>query len=119
MENTFTRVEELIGSVKEYVNTRIEAAKLNVASRVSRLLANAAARLMAAVMIFFFLLFAGIGLSILLGMWIGKIWAGFLVVAVLYLLLGWIAWVARQKLIRLPVMNAILQQFSASHEEDL
>jgi hypothetical protein len=61
---------------------------------------------------------ASIALSIVLGEWIGKIWAGFLVVACFNLLIGIIIWFAREKLIRVPVMNALIQQLFKYDEED-
>lgn len=120
MEKVFSKVEEIVGNLKEYINTRIESAKLSAAEKSSKLLANVIAGVVVGLVFFFFIIFAGVALSFGLGEWIGKTWVGFLIVAVLYLLIGMIAWGARGKLIRLPIMNALIQQFinDDSDEED-
>jgi len=119
MEKAFAKAEEMAGSVKEYINTRIESVKLNVAEKSSVIAANIIAGIVVSVMFFFFFIFGGIALSFGLGSWIGSTWAGFLITALLFLVLGIMAWAARGKLIRLPVMNALIQQlFNEEDEED-
>ena len=118
MEKLFTKIENLAGSVKEYVNTRIESVKLNAAEKSSAVIANAIAGVVVAVVILFSMGLASVALSIVLGLWIGNLWAGFLVVASIYLLIGLVAWAAREKWIRLPVMNALIRQLFKEDEED-
>jgi hypothetical protein len=82
-------------------------------------LANVIAGIMVAVVFFFFIVFGSIALAFGLGDWLGKTWAGFLVVAGLYLLIAIVVWAARAKLIRLPIMNALIQQlFKADDDEE-
>ena len=119
MEKVFAKMEELTDSVKEYVNTRVESVKLYVSEKSSALVANLVAGMLVAAVFLFFLIFAGIALALVLGEWTGKLWAGFLIVAGIYLLFGIIVWIAREKIIRLPVMNAMIKQlFSNDDEED-
>lgn len=118
MEKTFARVEELADTIKEYVNTRIESVKLSAAEKTSAVMANVLAGIIVAVVFVFFIIFASIALSIGLGEWIGNTWAGFLIVAGLYLLIGIVVWVARGKLIRLPLMNALIRQLSGNDEDN-
>jgi high-affinity Fe2+/Pb2+ permease len=119
MEKVFAKTEELAENIKEYVNARIESVKLNAAEKSSAVIANVIAGLVVATVFFFFIVFAGMSLSFLLGEWIGKTWAGFLIVAGLYLLIGIVVWAARGKIIRLPVMNALIKQlFREDDEED-
>ncbi len=119
MEKTFAKVEELADTVKEYVNNRIDCAKLTAAEKSSAVIAALIAGLIIALVFMFFVVFAGIALSLVLGEWIGKTWAGFLIVAGFYFLLGMITWTARDKMIRLPIMNALIKQlFGEEDEED-
>ena len=118
MEKAFAKVEEMADNIKEYINTRMESVKLSAAEKSSKILANAIAGVIVAIVFFFFIIFAGIALSFGLGEWIGKTWAGFLIVAILYLLIGIIAWVARGRLIRLPIMNALIQQFTNDTDDE-
>jgi hypothetical protein len=119
MEKVFAQTEELAQNIKAYVDARIEAVKLNAAEKSSAVIANVAAGLVVAAVFFFFIVFAGIALSFALGDWIGETWAGFLIVAGFYLLTGIAVWTARGKIIRLPVMNALIKQlFRDDDEED-
>ncbi|MBL0146255.1 MAG: hypothetical protein IPP48_11250 [Chitinophagaceae bacterium] len=65
-----------------------------------------------------FIIFVSIALSILIGIWLGTMWLGFLIMAGIYMLLGLVVWTARGKIIRLPVMNSIIQQLFKHDEED-
>ena len=118
MEKTFARVEELADTIKEYVNTRIESVKLSVAEKTSAVIANVMAGVIVVVVFSFFIIFASIALSIGLGEWIGNAWAGFLIVACLYLLIGIVVWVGRGRIIRLPLMNALIRQLSRNDEDN-
>lgn len=119
MEKAFAKVEELADTVKDYVNTRIESAKLGIAEKSSAIIANVAAGLIVITFFLLFFLFGSIALAFGLGEWIGKTWAGFLIVAGFYLLVGIVVWTARVKIIQLPVMNALIKQlFGEEDEED-
>ena len=119
MEKIFHKAEELAGNVKDYVNIRLDAAKLQAAEKTSSIIANLAGRLIVAFIFLLFIIFAGIALAFGLGEWLGKIWAGFIIVSFLYLALGMIVWNMRRKIIQLPVMNAFIAQlFTVDDEED-
>lgn len=118
MENVFTTVEEIAIDIKEYINNRIAGMKLSVAEKTSQVLANLWAGMIVIMVFFFFMIFAGIALSFGLGEWIGKTWAGFLVVAILYLLIGMIVWTARGRLLRKPIMNKLIQQLFNDAEDE-
>lgn len=119
MEKTFARAEELAETVKDYVNMKIASAKLNIAEKTSGMLATLIAGFMVAAIFLFFLVFCSIALALVLGDWIGKPWAGFLIVAFLYLVIGIVVWFARVRIIQLPIMNALIKQFlTDEYEED-
>jgi hypothetical protein len=118
MENLFSKAEDLAGNIRDYVNTRIDSLKLNAAEKSSKIIGNGAAAMVVVVFVLFSLGLGSIALSWIIGIWMGKIWAGFLVVAGFYLLLALITWLARGKLIRLPVMNAMIHQMFKEDEED-
>lgn len=118
MEKFFAKAEDLVDNIKEYVHTRIDTVKLNTAERSSTVIAGLVAGVIVAVFVSLALVFAGIALSLVLGAWLGKTWAGFVVVAGFFLLMALVAWAFRGKLIRIPVMNAIIQQFFKAEQED-
>jgi len=116
MEKAFTKVEELAGTIKEYITTRIESAKLHTAEKSAVIIANIIAGAIVSLVFLLFIILASIAL---LGSWIGKLWTGFLIMAVFYLLAAIIVWKTRVTLIRLPVLNALIKQlFMADDEED-
>lgn len=118
MEKIFSKVEELTDNVKEYVNNKIELAKLNVAEKSSSVLSNLMAGIIVAIVFTLFVVFASVALSLVLGEWLGETWIGFLIVAGIYLLIGLIIWFGREKIIRLPIMNTILQQLFKTDDDN-
>ena len=118
MERAFSRVEELVVNMKDYIRSKIEGAKITAAEKTSGVMSIIIAGMIVAGLLLLFVFFAGIALAIGIGAWIGNTWAGFLLVAVLYLLIALIVWKGRNKLIRLPIMNALIRQLMKNNEED-
>lgn len=119
MQRAFFHAEELAGTLNEYVDTRIESVKLEVAEKTAIVSANIITGIILAVFFSFFLALGSIALSILIGAWLGKLWAGFFITACIYLIITIVLWVNREKIIRLPVTNALIKQFfSKSDEQD-
>ncbi len=118
MEDTFKKVEELTDHVKEYVNNRISSVKLDLAEKSSRLLALLIAGAIALLVLSCFILFGSIALAYALAKWTGEFYWGFLIVAGLYLLVGIIVWFTKDRLLQLPIMNAMLKQLFKDEEDD-
>lgn len=121
MEKAFAKIEELADTLKEYADTLIESVKIDIVEKSSDVIANVMAGILIAIVSFSFIVFASMALSFGLGVWIGKTWAGFLLVACLYLLIGIVMWAARGRLIRLPIINTLIQKLfkkSEKYEED-
>jgi protein-S-isoprenylcysteine O-methyltransferase Ste14 len=118
MEKVFARVEELAGHIKEYVNIRIDAVKLHTAEKTSKAIAGALAFVVVIQLLALFAVFASIALAFAFAEWTGKIYWGFLIVAGIYLLLGVIIWLAKEQLLRIPIMNALLRQMHAGKTEE-
>ncbi len=109
MEQVFAKTEELADTLKDYINTKIEMTKLTAAEKSSTVIANLIAGFAVAVFFVLLIIFSGVVLGFGLGEWLGKTWIGFLIVTGLYFLLGIVVWFARGKLIRLPIMNALIK----------
>jgi len=118
MEDTFTKVEELANSVKEYINNRSELVKLTVAEKTSMLIANLLAILAILMFFTFFIGFGSLALATWLATYMGSTWAAYLIIAGLHLVAAFSIWLLRSKLIRFPVMNTMLKQFFKNDEED-
>lgn len=118
MEHSFAKAEELAAHVKEYFNNRISSVKLSAAEKSSKLAANILAALVACTVLVFFVLFASVALAFVFAGLTGEYYLGFLIVSGFYLLIGIVTWFARERLLRLPIMNSILQQLFKDEEED-
>ena len=118
MEKAFGKIEEMVETLKEYVDTRIEIVKLKTAARSSAIIANLVAAIVASLFVIFFIILVSTALSIWLGAWLGNAWLGFIIVGTLHLLLGIIVWKGRERIIRIPVMNSIIKQMFPSKKED-
>jgi hypothetical protein len=118
MNETFEKVEGLTEHVKEYVTTKIELAKLRFAEKTSLTVGNLIATVIVVVIFLFVILFGSIAGAWALSDWIGKRYAGFLIVAGCYLLLAIIVWFARHRLIRFPVMNAIIKMLHKKDDDE-
>lgn len=118
MSETLKKVEGLTDHVKEYITTKVELAKLRFAEKTSLTIGNLIASIVVAVLFLFVLLFGSIAGAWALSDWIGKNYAGFLIVAGFYLLVAIIVWFARHRLIRFPVMNAIIKMLHKKDENE-
>jgi len=118
MEQTFAKIEELADHVKDYANTKIASVKLEAAAKSSKLLSNFFAGFIVACVFLFFLVFASIAAAYALSAWIGKMYAGFLIVAGVYFLAGIIIWNVREKFLRIPIMNGMIRQLFKKDEEN-
>ena len=118
MENTFTKVEELANTVKEYINNRAESVKLSVAEKSSSFIANLLALLAILMFFTFFIGFSSLALANWLTLYLGNKWAAYLILAGLHLIAAFLIWSLRSRLIRFPVMNIMLKQFLQKDEKD-
>ena len=118
MEDTFAKAEELAGHLKEYINNRMDAVKLNAAEKSSKLAATVIASVVVAMFFISFLFFASTALAFVFSRLTGELWLGFLIVSAIYLLLGVLVWLLKDRLLQLPIMNALLKQLFADDEDD-
>jgi hypothetical protein len=118
MEETFTKVEELAEHVKEYVNNRIAGVKLSTAEKSSAVIANIMARLIITVVFVFFIAFASVAAAYLLAKLTGELYWGFLIVAGIYLLIALVVWGLRERILRMPIMNSMLQQLFKNDDDE-
>ena len=118
MSETLKKVEELTDHVKDYITTKVEITKLRFAEKTSLTIGNIIAAFVVAVLFLFVLLFGSIAGAWALSDWIGKNYAGFLIVTGFYLLVAIIVWFARNRLIRFPVMNAIIKMLHKKDDDE-
>lgn len=110
------KAEELLVHLKDYLNTRISLIKMKFAAATSRIMANIAALLILGFFIFCGLIFAGIATALTIADYTNSLIIGFASVAGIYFLLGMILWWLRDKIIRKPIMNAILSELGETDD---
>jgi hypothetical protein len=114
----FDRMENLMGSLKDYVDVRLERIKLSVAGKLSALAANLLAAIFVCMMATMVIVFLSVALALYLGELFGHAWTGFLAVAGVYLLLAAITWLMKGKWIRMPIMNGIIAQLTKPEDDE-
>lgn len=110
MAELYAQMENLAKNARSYFKTRVEVVKLNAAAKVSTVTSKVIAGIIVGVVFVFVLLFGGMAAGYGLGAWLGKTYLGFLIVTGFYLLAGVIVLLARERLIRIPIMNSIIKQ---------
>ena len=118
MAQDFNNADEFVDQVKEYVNTRLAQLKLSFAEKTSKVAAIMIAVVMSALVFFLFLVLICIAAAVAIGQWLENFWLGFLVVAGVVLLVGFILWGFKDWLIRRPIMNALIKAIFDKDEKD-
>lgn len=117
MQNAIDKAEEFIDHLKEYINNRIYAVKLQAAATTSRMLSNLIATIVVAAIGLVFAIFISMAAAYALAAWTGLMWLGFLIVSGVWLVIAIVVWTARESLLRYPIMNRMLREMF-NHEED-
>lgn len=104
-------LENLRITAKDYFETQIALVKLQAAEKISSAASAIIAYLVLSVFLLFFLLFGSFALAYFLSEWIGRPFAGFLIVGGLYLLTGMSIFFGRERILRRPILNALIRQW--------
>ena len=118
MPQDFNDTESLVDEAKEYLNTRLAQFKLSFAEKTSRMAALMIAVVMSALVFFLFLVLISVAGAIAIGRWLENYWLGFLLIAAVILLAGLILWLAKDRLLRIPVMNELIKIMFDKDEKD-
>jgi hypothetical protein len=111
MENeSKNNVEALFEHAGDYLDTRLDLFKLQVIQKTSDIVSSLASRLILIVIIVIFVMIANIGIALVLGEWMGKIYYGFFALAGFYLIVGVIFNAFKSKWIKEPVANSIIRK---------
>jgi hypothetical protein len=110
MENCSQSIEKLISKVETYSKTTFEICKYNTIYRSADLFSSIAVRLVLLGVFVLFSLFLNIGIALLIGEYLGQFYYGFFIMAVFYLIVGFIFILFQQELIKNPVCNFIIKK---------
>ena len=110
MENKLTSVEELFYKLKEYGDTRLDLFKLKSINKVSGILTSLVVSIFLFVLLSLVLLCITLGIALLLGAWLGKVYYGFFIMAGIYIIIGLVLYYGRNKFLRTPVSDKLIKE---------
>lgn len=117
MEKTFAKIDELVVHTKAYMNNQIDIVKLNAAEKGSKIMATVITMAISFLVFGLCIVFASFALAFVFAKLTGELYWGFLIVAGIYFLLGFFLWLLREKLLRIPILNALLKQLFKEEDE--
>ena len=117
-EKKSSRIGSIIDHIKDFISTKISIYKLIAAEAGGKV---ASAIILGILLLFFalfFFIFLGIGVAIAIGNALGHLYLGFIIVAGLFLLLGFFLIAARRVLLYYPITNTIIKLLAGNDHED-
>jgi hypothetical protein len=106
------KVEQLLGNVKSYVETRFDIVMLNMQDKLSDILSSVASVLVLSVLSVFVVFFMSIGAAWWIGQSLQNSSVGFFIVGGFYLLLMLVIFMFKDQWIKSPVINALLKKIN-------
>lgn len=115
-ENNDNSIEALLERTGEYVKTTIELAKLKAADKASDSISSVVSRTVSVLLLVMFFLMGSIGISLLIGDALGKIWYGFIIVAGFYGLCGLVLFFFLHNWLKGLIGNLIIKKIFTKEE---
>jgi Zn-dependent protease with chaperone function len=110
MEEKKASLEVLFERAMEYTRTSITLFKMKSVERISELVSRFAIVLVFVVIALLFFLNLNIGIAILIGDSLGKMWLGFIIVSLFYLFVGLLFYIFKETLIKRKISDSIVSQ---------
>ena len=110
METPVNSIEVLFEKAEIFSKTTIELSKLKVLEATTRVVTSLVSRMSVIIMLSLFALVFNIGVALLIGELMGKIYYGFFIVAAFYLLAGLVLHLFLYKWIKKPLGDLIIKQ---------
>ena len=111
METPSQNIESLFANAGEYLETKAELWKLKMVDKTSSAVSSIVEKVILAFLGLMFFILLNIALALLIGYWLGHSFWGFFIMAAFYVLAGLLIHSLRDKLIKTPVANSIIQKF--------
>lgn len=110
MENENTSIEELFFKLKDYGETTLDLLKLKAINKILRVSSTIILSVFSLVLLFLILICVSIGLSLLIGVWLGHAYWGFFIMAGFYVIIWLILFLSKKKLLDEPVKNRLVKE---------
>lgn len=110
-KSAIDQVETLFEKAGDYAETRFRIFQLKAVDKISDMASAAISGLVVAVAFIFFFGMLNIGIALFIGSLLGDAYAGFLIMAGLYLLLWLLFRSMNEKWFKIPIANRIIKMF--------
>ncbi len=111
--------QSMIDKLKQYVNVRIELAKLSVVEKGSKLFATIVTDSIIGILFVLTFVFASFGLCFYLSEVIGNTYVGFFIVAGFYLLIGLIVYAIKDSILEKRLANRVITKVFKDRNESI
>jgi hypothetical protein len=107
---TLTLIESLYTQSKDYVDDRLELFKLKLIDKTTNIASSVLSGVALFVVFFIFFIVFNIGIALLIGDLVGKSYLGFLILAAVYAIVGFVLFKKREKLFKEPVLKMLVNK---------
>jgi hypothetical protein len=118
MENSTATIEKLIEKAEIYSKTMLELYKYNTVYKSTDIFSDLSVKLAITIVAVISSFFANIGLALWIGSELGETYYGFFVIAFAYLLFLILIYILRNKWIKIPVSNFIINKIINEKEDE-
>lgn len=116
--NMTKSVDVLFEKAKKYTETSTELFALNTVDKTADVLSSLTSRVIIVIVFTMFTLFVNVGLSLYIGSLLNEYYLGFLVVSAFYLILAMVLYSFKDKFIKTPMANLIIEKLMKSKNSD-
>jgi len=107
---TLTLIESLFGQSTEFALNKFELYKLKLVDKTSNVASSIITGVVLFVVFFIFFVILNIGIALLIGDLIGKNYLGFLILAVIYAIVGFVIFKSRKKFFKAPILKMLVSK---------
>ena len=111
MDTPSQHIETLFANAGEYLENKTELWKLKIVDKTSEAVSSIAEKAVIIVIALMFFILLNIALALLIGYWLGESFYGFFIMAGLYGIVGLVLHLSRDRWIKTPISNMIIQKF--------
>jgi hypothetical protein len=105
-----TLIESLFGQSTEFARNNFELYKLKAVDKTSGIASTVITGVALFVVFFICFVVLNIGIALLIGDLVGKSWLGFLILAVLYAVVGFVIFKSRKKFFKTPILKMLISK---------
>lgn len=111
METPTEHIESLFANAGEYLENKTELWKLKLIDKTSEAVSSIVEKIVLVFFVIIFFILFNIALALLIGYWLGNSFYGFFIMAGFYGIVGLIIHLSRDKIIKTPITNSLIQKF--------